>query len=226
MRLALSILLFSASLAAHADGQATFRTDNTQVPTMTFAWQNADRGRLEAPGQPAHVLAIDGKAWGVANVAGRPVTLDLDALATMLGSNNGLANLGPDTVVPTRITALEATGQAETVAGIEGEVYRVSWEDSEGNARIDEAVLTEDPLVREMQDALLKGMARAMARGTGVTTQDDAERELDRRGLAVLRFAKDYRLESIRSDRQPDDRFALPSEPLDLQRMMRGLTGG
>ncbi|MFO7582959.1 hypothetical protein [Guyparkeria sp.] len=226
MRLALSVLLFSASMAVYADGQATFTTNNAQVPTMTFTWQDVDRGRLDAPGQPAHVLAIDGKAWGVANVAGRPVTLDLEALANMLGSNNGLANLGPDTIVPTRITALEATGRSETVAGIEGEVYRVSWEDNKGQARIDEAVLTGDPTVREMQAALIKGMARAMARDTGVSTEEGAERELERRGLAVLRFAEDYRLESIRGDRQPDEKFALPGKPLDLQRMMRGLTGG
>ncbi len=226
MRLALSVLLISASMAAHADGQATFTTNNAQVPTMTFTWQDVHRGRLDAPGQSAHVLAIDGKAWGVATLAGRPVTLDLEALANMLGPNNGLANLGPDTVVPARITALEATGRSETIAGIEGEVYRVSWEDNKGQARIDEAVLTDEPTVRDMQAALIQGMARAMARGTGVSAQQGAERELERRGLAVLRFADDYRLESIRDDRQSDEKFALPSEPLDLQRMMRGLTGG
>ncbi len=190
-----------------------------------FSWQTAERSRLDTPNETAHVLAIDGRAWGVAKVAGHPVSMDLDQLAKLLGQHTALARLGPDAVVPSQITSLEATGQRETVAGVDGERYRVSWVDSEGNARIDEAVLTDDPLVREMQDALLGGMTRAIASGTGVSGHEAAEQELTRRGLAVLRFGDDFRLESISDARQPDARFAMPSQPLDLQQLMRGVMG-
>lgn len=221
--LILSLLPVGASLA---DGTATFSTGDPNVPTLTFSWQDVDHSRLDTPGQPAHVLAIDGKAWGVATIAGRPVSMDLDALARLLGQGNGLARLGPDTVVPEHLTALEATGRTETVAGISGEVYRVSWQDSRGGAHVDEAVLTDDPRVREMQDALLRGMTRAISRTTGMKGQGAAERELERRGLAVLRFGDDFRLESIRTGDQPDGRFALPASPIDLRQIMRGMTGG
>lgn len=211
--------------AALADGQARFKTADRSMPSLMFSWQTAERNRLDTPNETAHVLAIDGKAWGVAKVAGYPVTMGLDQLATLLGQHNALARLGPDAVVPSQITSLEATGQRETVAGVDGERYRVSWVDSEGNARIDEAVLTDDPLVREMQDALLGGMTRAIASGTGVIGHESAEQELTRRGLAVLRFGDDFRLESISDARQPDARFARPSKPLDLQQLMRGVMG-
>lgn len=161
----------------------------------------------------------------MAVVAGQPVAMDLEQLAALLGQHDALARLGPEAVVPSQITALEATGQAETVAGVEGERYRVSWVDSEGRARIDEAVLTNAPLVIEMQKALLDGMTRAIARGTGVGGHEAAQQELERRGLAVLRFGDDYRLESISGNTQPDDRFALPSNPIDLRQLMRGVMG-
>ncbi|HSH85601.1 MAG TPA: hypothetical protein VK979_10665 [Guyparkeria sp.] len=208
-----------------ADGSARFSTGDPNVPSLTFSWQKNGPGRLDVPGQPAHVLAINGKAWGVAEVAGYPVSMDLESLADLLGQESGLARIGPDTVVPAQLTAMEPTGRMLTVAGIQGEVYRVSWQDSEGRAHMDEAVFTDDPLVREMQAALIGGMARAIARDTGVSHQGLAEQELERRGLAVLRFGDDFRLEAINANEQPAHRFALPGKPVDLRQMMRGLMG-
>lgn len=228
-RLIHSLLVVGLGAGIHstamADGRAVFQTADASMPSLTFSWQAPERSRLDTPNETAHVIAVDGKAYGVAKVAGHPVTMDLDQLAALLGQHNALARLGPDAVVPTQITALEPTGQPETVAGVTGERYRVSWVDSEGRARIDEAVLTDDPLVLEMQDALLGGMTRAIARGTGVSGHETAERELERRGLAVLRFGDDFRLESISDDPQPDGRFAMPSKPVDLQQLMRGVMG-
>lgn len=228
-RLIHSLLVVGLAAGIHttamADGTAVFQTADASMPSLTFSWQTPERSRLDTPNETAHVLAIDGKAWGVAKVAGHPVTMDLDQLATLLGQQNALSRLGPDAVVPSQITSLEPTGQRETIAGVDGERYRVSWVDSEGQARIDEAVLTEDPLVKEMQLALLGGMTRAIARGTGVTGHEAAEQELERRGLAVLRFGDDFRLESISDARQPDERFAMPSKPVDLQQIMRGVMG-
>ncbi len=208
-----------------ADGSVRFSTGDPNLPTLTFSWQDADRSRLDTPNETAHVIAVDGKAWGVARVAGHPVAMDLDQLAVLLGKQTALARLGPDAVVPSQITALEPTGQKETVAGVTGERYRVSWIDSEDQARIDEAVLTDDPLVVEMQAALLGGMTRAIARGTGINSHQAAQQELERRGLAVLRFGDDFRLESISGDPQSDERFAMPSKPIDLQRLMPGVMG-
>ncbi|MCL7743858.1 hypothetical protein LV476_02675 [Guyparkeria hydrothermalis] len=212
--------------AAYAAGSARFSTGDPNVPTLTFSWQDVAHSRLDTPNQPAHVLAIDGKAWGVASVAGRPVSMDLESLAKLLGKDSSLTQLGPNTVVPAQLTAMERTGQTETVAGIQGEVYRVSWQDSNGKAHVDEAVFTGDALVQEMQTALIGGMTRAIASGTGVSGHEQAQRELERRGLAVLRFGDDFRLESIERSDQPDERFALPGKPVDLQRMMRGMMGG
>ncbi|MFP4252121.1 MAG: hypothetical protein ACLFRM_05710 [Guyparkeria sp.] len=210
---------------ALADGVARFQTADRSLPSLTFSWQSPERSRLDTPNESAHVIARDGKAWGVASIAGQPVTMDLDQLAALLGQHNALARLGPEAVVPSQITALEPTGQQETIAGIDGERYRVDWVDNEGRSRTDEAVLTDDPLVIEMQTALLGGMTRAMARSTGVTGHEDAERELERRELAVLRFADEFRLESISAVSQPDARFETPTRPVDLQQIMRGVMG-
>ena len=211
---------------AFADGSARFSTGDPDVPTLTFRWRGDDRSRLDSPGQPAHVIAIDGQAWGVASVAGQPVAMDLESLSRILGPNSGLDRLGPGSVVPTRLTALEATGQSEVVAGITGEVYRVSWEDSQGQARIGEAVFTNHALVREMQSALVDGMAAAIARRGNISGQEQAYAELRQRGLAVLRFGDAFRLESIEGSEQPGDRFTLPRRPIDLRQMMRGVMGG
>lgn len=229
MKRLVQFALFAAFLPASplmADGTAVFASGNADVPLMTFYWQDREHTRLEADGQPAHVLAIDGKAYGVVEMHGRAVAMDLESLSSIVGGSGGVHRLGPDTVVPTQITALETTGQTEVVAGIEGEVYQVSWEDSNGQARMDEAVLTRDPLAREMQRTLIDGMTRAMARGTGVSDQGTASSELERRGLAVLRFADDFQLESISDADLPETTFALPRAPVDLQRMLQGVLGG
>ncbi len=220
--------LFAAFIPASplmADGTAVFATGNADVPRMTFYWLDRDHTRLEADGQPAHVLAINGKAYGVVEMNGRAVAMDLESLSGVLGASGGLHRLGPDAIVPTQITALETTGQTEMVAGIEGEIYQVSWEDSRGEARMDEAVLSRDPRLLEMQQALIQGMTQAMTRGTGVSGQEAASHELDRRGLAVLRFADDFRLESINDRDLPEATFALPRSPIDLQRMLQGVLG-
>ncbi len=221
--------LFAALIPASplmADGTAVFATGNTDAPLMTFYWQDRDHTRLEADGQPAHVLAIDGKAYGVVEMNGRAVAMNLESLSAILGASGDVQRLGPNTVVPTHITAFETTGQTEVVAGIEGEVYQVSWEDSNGQARMDEAVLSRNPLVGEMQRALIQGMTQAMARSTGVSGQEAASHELERRGLAVLRFADDFRLESINDADLSEATFALPRAPVDLQRLLKGVMGG
>ena len=228
-RPALLATLLGALLSVHvalADGLARFSTGDPSVPALTFSWQDdADRSRLDSPGQPAHLLAVDGKAWGVASVAGQSVAMDLEALAKLLGKESGLTRLGPDTIVPAQLTALERTGRMETVAGIQGEVYRVSWQDNNGRPHFDEAVLTNDALVRDMQAALVGGMTRAISRGTGVSGHEQTYLELQRRGLAVLRFGDDFRLEAIERSEQPDARFARPGNPIDLRQIMRGMIG-
>ena len=224
--LALLLVTLLPASNAFADGEARFSTSNPDVPALTFSWRGDQHSRLDSPGQPAHVIAIDGQAWGVTSVAGQPVAMDLESLSRILGPDSGLDHLGPGSVVPARLTALEATGRTERVAGITGEVYRVSWEDNHGQARMSEAVFTDHALVREMQSALVDGMAAAIARRGNIAGPEQAYAELRHRGLAVLRFSDAFRLESIEGSEQPGDPFMLPRRPIDLRQMMRGMMGG
>lgn len=115
------------------------------------------------------------------------------------------------------VSSIEATGRTETVAGIDGDVYEVSWVGADGATHTDTAVLSDDPLVVEFSDAF---RAFAEAGGSGV---DPRSRRITDRGLGVLRYADDFLVLAISGDTPPPSTFDLPGPPLNLQDMMQGL---
>jgi len=209
--LTLLSLLFLAGPAL-AGGQAVIRAGGADVQQqMNIAW-DGDRVRLDMPDQEAYMLVLDGKGYSVSNAGGRLIVMDLSSLPQHRGQGQSPA---PETVA--RITRLENTGKEETIAGIEGEVYEMAWIDGQGNAHEGDAVLTDDSLVREMQEAF-------WAFSQAVSQQDEKiGTRLREEGLATLRVKQDFVLEEISADTRPAEDFTLPAEPMDMQQMMRGM---
>jgi hypothetical protein len=213
-----SLVLFSLvtfTATALADGQAVIRSGNAgQAAATTISWQD-DKVRLDVPGEDAYMLVLDGRGYSVARTGGQTMVMDLSSMPQF--GPGGMGQGAPATSDVARITRLEATGREETVAGIEGEIYEMSWTDAKGRENHGEAVLTDDSRVREMQQAFWT-FSRAITR-----QQEEIGARLRAEGLAMLRLDDQFLVEEIRADSRPAGDFELPAEPMDMQEMMRGM---
>lgn len=230
---ALSLAL-TASGPAFADGTARFTSPTPEgVKTMEMAWLDPDTMRI-SPGTPeTYMLVRDGKLYSVTSAGGMGVQVfDLGALGEMAGSMSGgaagamggqmndqsMAHLTPE--MADEVIALEATGRSEEIAGIQGELYEMSWIDDEGARHTDQMVLTDDPLAIEMGEAF-SAMAAAASGEVDPRHQAVAER-----GLGILRYGEAFIIESLTDEAPPAAAFELPAEPLDLGNMMGGYDPG
>lgn len=205
-------LLLLLPLAAAAGGSATLKSGGGTL--IDISWADSHTLRLENRDSPSYFLVRDGKAYAVTRQGQRTVVMDMGTMMKMMG---GQRAAGRDRPAFGEIGAIEATGASETVAGVKGSVYRLSWTDHEGRRHSGEAVLTDDPLVVEMTDAYLSSV-QAMY-GSGATAFQNGLPD-GKRGL--LRSGSDLRLQSISGEAPPAGDFELPAKPVDLQQLLHG----
>lgn len=211
--LAVALLLVPA--AALAAGSARLRADTESGSTvMNVSWSGDGALRMDTSDSPGHFIVRDGKAYMVMQQGGRTLVMDLASMMKMAAGQSGGLPSGNSFG---RVESITATGASETVAGIEGRVYEVTWTDGDGKRRSGEVVLTDDPLVAEMTQAYLAAVQAMSGADTTAYRQSLPEGE---RGL--LRSGDDFRIESISGDAPAADAFELPAEPMDLQKMMQG----
>lgn len=215
---ALVALCLLLPLHALAAGTAKLEVRSQQSTSkMDISWRDTHM-RLDLPGQSGGYMVVRGdKAYSVTQQQGQTMVLDMSSLKEM----GQAGNKGGE--VQTNIGSLdefEATGEKETVAGLEGEVYRVAWTDPDGETHQDTAVLSDNAIVRDMTDAFRRA-TEAMG-GEGTDPFADALRERD---AGVLRFADDFRVLSVSDEAPSAGDFELPAEPMSLQDMMREQMG-
>lgn len=218
MRHFLTGLLLAASLPALADGQATLESRSAQgSATMEVQWAGDDL-RMDFPqqAQAGFMLLTDGKGYMVSQMQGQTLVMDMAMLKDMAeGMGGEQAAAGLTHQQADRVDALEATGVEETIAGVEGEVYRLQWTDKAGTAHDDELVLSDDTRVREL-------MAAFHAYQQTITdAPDPIAMHLEERGLGMLRFGDRFRIATL-SDASPDPSvFVLPEDAMTFEDMMR-----
>ncbi|RTR06959.1 hypothetical protein [Halomonas nitroreducens] len=221
MRHLVTGLLLAASLPVLAAGQATLETRSDQGgATMEVSWADDDL-RMDFPqqAQAGFMLLKDGKGYMVSQMQGQTMVMDMAKLREMAESMGGdQANAGIASQQASAVDALEATGEQETIAGLEGEVYRLQWTDKAGTAHDDEMVLSENPQVREL-------MASFHAYQQSMTGEPDPiATTLEERGLGMLRFGDRFRITRL-SDATPDGEiFQLPEDAMTFEDMMRSAT--
>ena len=220
----LAILLVGFVSPALAGGTATIHgvgpgpSGQDVEHTMTVTWQDENTVRLEPEGQPAYMLVRGDSSYSVTSAGGRMMVIDMSSMMSMARAAGGGATAGgPAGQTPTvadaqSVAGVESTGREETVAGIAGEVYEIRWTDADGASHVDEAVLSDDPLLLEMSSAF-KAFARALA---GEEAEHPMNEALESRGLAALRFGDRYEVTAISDETPPAGHFELPAEPMDL----------
>lgn len=175
----------------------------------------------------AYMLLRDGKAYSVFEQDQEVMVIDLASVGTMtslLGDmSSGQNLLGEDDMV--ELVSLTDTGLDETVAGISGDVYEITFVDGTGNTSTETLVLSSDARAREMTAAFMsisQSMAAAMQQqppeGYG-----QLQEAMSDKGL--LRYGTGFRVAYFEPGEPEASRFVLPAEPmsLDLSGMLDGL---
>ena len=227
-RLYLSFLVALVALlmvgAAQAGGSASIVAgDNLNDPgaqsvRSRIEFDSAKRVRLQANrGVDGYLLVRDGSAYAVANLNGQQMVFDYAQTMAQFG---GMArSLAPRSLVTDgRFVNLTGPGRIETIAGFTGRVWLLTTVNTAGRERQDELVLTRDPRVRELTDALLT-TGRIVARAFPELDSEANEqlaKELRNRGTGLLRIGNSFLLERLDPVTPAAVRFELPSPPMVL----------
>lgn len=203
------------SLAA---GTATIQADHK---TSQVEWLDSQTVRLDQAGEDRYIVLRDGKAYLVSDQQGQPRVMDMGEMAQTLNQvAKGLTRGGFDleSKIP-EIDQVRDTGARTTVAGIQGETYRVTTTDSDGKQQTLDAVLTDDPRVTELTHAYLN-VASALV--SAQTTQK-LQSALPANRQGILKVSGKYEIQSISSARPDAARFTLPAPPTNTNDVLQGI---
>ncbi|MAR71484.1 MULTISPECIES: hypothetical protein [Halomonas] len=219
MRRLLAACLLCVSASALADGQATLVDGSGDPESAVTARWIGDQLRLDFPRHAAkgYLLLRDGKGHVVTNFGGQTVVLgirDVQSIAGQLGGQD-LSDLG--SYQAQQVLSLEPVGTRESVAGIEGEVYRLDWITQEGDRREDELVLSQRPEVIE----LLRVVDRYQSILSG--QPDPVAARLEQQGLGLLRFGDKFQVASLTATSPDPALLALPSQSGNVGELLRSV---
>ncbi|MBY6029027.1 hypothetical protein KUV41_06615 [Halomonas sp. DP8Y7-1] len=215
----LAACLLCMSPMVLADGQATLVDGSGDPDSAVTARWIGDQLRLDFPRHAAkgYLLLRDGKGYAVTNFGGQPVVLgirDLQSIAGQLGGQD-MSQLG--SYQAQQVLALEPTGSTESVAGIEGDVYRLDWINRDGDRRQDSLVLSQRGEVRE----LLQVVDRYQRIMTG--QPDPVAAQLEQRGLGILRFGDKFQVSQLTSTPPDAAALTLPAQGGNVSDLLRSV---
>lgn len=214
-----AVCTLAATQALGGNATVQSSTDGNTVK-MDIRWKG-DNTRMDFPNQAnTYMLVRDGKTYSVTNHGGRTMVMDMSAVGRMAqGMNQAGGDHGIGSGRARSVGAIEATGESETVAGVEGEVYTLRWTDQGGREHTDEAVLSDHPLALE----LTRAFSNFVKASSG--DPDPIGQKLEKKNLGILRFGSQFRVTAIDDGTPPASTFELPAEPMDMQKMMESMGG-
>ncbi len=222
---------------AKADGIATIDYLLPWGPVRkTMAWSTPDAVRINEevsllfnrPTQQGYTLFKSGQSYTVFPAGSHTLVLQNESIMDiasdlMRGIVNNFGNhhyfgICMDGKGPGSLDDMRPTGARETVAGISGEVYDLTWSGADDALHVDLAVLTDDPHVRELDSVLRSYNAILMAHTdlAGTTSRQEVlDQAASERGLGVLRYGSLYRIKEISEQAMPAGYFDIPAPPMD-----------
>ena len=229
-------IVLAAGAAAIATGAAA---DVTGIYTtgdsgkLTVYYQDGGNVRMQMSddsyvlvrGSGIYMVGRDGGDWQVIDLSQVRRQMDQMGLGGILDS--ALQQNQPQAAFEAEYE-LKDTGRSETVAGIGGTVYQVTYKDADsGKVTTEEAVLTDDERVQAAQRAMLK-VSQQMA-NTMFGKQFEsffAEMEMGpAKDLGLLRSGQDLVLASIEDGAIDDKIFELPAAPESMDGLGAAING-
>lgn len=194
-------------------GTATVSSGPGDTAIFEYA---GDMLRINSDQPDSYVVVRDGNLYAVSFNDGQPMVIDAGSMM------KGMANMIPQVIesdLDARLISLKDTGKGETVAGISGDVYELTFEDENGAEQKETLVLSTDKRALEFRDALFNMMSFAakIADTDQPPRDDDVSKRLMALDAGVLRYGSEMTVTEISGDPVPAQRFELPAEPLDMQ---------
>jgi hypothetical protein len=208
--------VFSPAALA-AGGSAALQTFDADGNGVDVAIESLDAQhlRLSSPQHPeAYLLMLGAKTYNVLQFGSLPIVMDAADMLSQMSDQMPTAPSPTDDI--RKLIALEPTGQKETVAGIVGERQRLRFLDSQNQPRTEDVVTVRDPLLHDLSFGLYR-LGTVMGAAAGVVTPEGSEqlaRELDAKGLGLLRMGTRLRVMSVNRAPPSPARFELPAEPM------------
>lgn len=197
--------------------QVEGQTIDEESTTLTITWQDVDTVRMDF-GDPSNYLIVrDGKAYTIIQEDGETQVMDMAGMSAMVQAmgTKDKKNENPFG----SIDSVKATNTSDTVAGIKGKTYQISWTEADGNQKSGDAVLTDDSLVVEMTQAYLNSMSSIV----GAEYTQSFLDALPKDGRGLLQMGDQFYVESIQKTDPPASTFELPGKPINLQDLFSGL---
>lgn len=205
--------LAGASLAVGMVGNALAGVvqmqNGSQVSTVEYRGDNYLR--MSSEGQEGYMLQRSDKLYMVTN------GMVIDAGATMKMFSGMVPDSGPQA---SAIKSMQKTDRHETIAGIRGRVWMVTYTDHKGREKTDEVVLSGDKRVIELRDAMM-GFSKTMLKAAGKDANqvDAVFSALKEKDKGYLRFGNEMKVVSISGETVSKNRFDLPAEPTTMPNM-------
>jgi hypothetical protein len=201
---ALPALAGTATVTAGGEGQS-----------MTFEYADGNLLRMSTS-EDSYMLMRDNTLFIVANEGGEPMVFNA---SSMMRGFSGMIQQAAPAATTNEFVALKKTGRTETVAGITGDVYRLTMLE-EGKERTEEVVMSNDERAIEFRDALFV-MARAtmaaLDNPESKANSEEMEAQLRKTGMGILRVGDEMAVSRISGETIAAARFDLPAEPMDMQ---------
>ena len=208
-----------ASIGARADIAVISTSDGHQ---MTYEYKGENLRINTGDDNNNYLLMVNDTLYSVARSDGEYMVIDVSQAMSMFGSTLRQATPG---AADARVESFEATGRKQTVAGIEGEVYRVVYIDDDGKRQQSEMGLSGDTGALRFRDAIY-AMARSITKSISEEIDPkELQYQLLDKDMGVLSYGEDMTISSIEATEVADARFVLPAEPMDMSGL-GGMFGG
>jgi hypothetical protein len=214
----LAIGLLSVPALAFAGGTASLQAvDDAGGQVVATVEYSAGNLRVTSPNlKYGYLLARGDQIYNVASINGQPVVLQAADIMRMAGTRMPSPTAAIEQVKA--VVSLEATTRHETVAGIDGTVYTLTYEDGQGTRRAENLVLAKDANASEFTGATVK-LGRTLAKMSGTIIPpgaDDLVARIQRNGQGLLRFGNRFKVTALNGTEPSPSRFDLPSGSLQV----------
>ena len=210
-----SALLLLFSVTASASGFAKFKgIDGGKPYTLSLEYLDQKTSRIDINHSSDinnSFLFKNRQVQVVTRYQGNTLVMDLDSMsqiAEKLGVMNVLG-IDSDTLL-IHVISMEKTGKKETVAGIEGDVYRLMWSRNK-KIQQDELVASNNKKAWEYTAVWIDAMNVINQSSPSISIKgDELMAHISNKKLGILRLGNRFQLVSVQSKPVNPSRFVAP----------------
>lgn len=217
----LLFILLLTPFSAQSSGIATFKgMDNGKAYTLSLEYLNKSTSRIDLDDNSDvynYLLFKEKLVQLITAYQGNTLVMDLANVSQMAQGLGVMSVLGIDSEnLSIHVTGLDPTGRKEKVAGVEGEVYILSWTRNNEQQK-DELVLSKDSRAWEYTEAWVNAVDAISRSSPSINIQGDVLfKRVDTEKIGILRLGKRMRLVSLQKRPVNPERFIAPDTSFSI----------